>query len=76
VSRFLRSAAHLSGCGVGVTGGVAGLSHRNLTPHPSVRLLNRPAWTVITGLRLLKEMQNVLRAIGCPYRKKVMIGVL
>jgi hypothetical protein len=52
------------------------LSHRNLTPHPSARLFDRLARTVITGLRLLEEVQHVLRAIGRPHCKKVMIGVL
>ena len=76
VSRFLRGAAHLSGSRVGVTGGGTGLSHGNLTSYPSVRLLNRPARTVVTGLRLLEEMQYVPRAISRPHCKKAMIVVL
>jgi hypothetical protein len=41
-----------------------------------VDLLNRPARTVIIRLRLLEEMQDVLRAIRRPHRKQAMIGVL
>jgi hypothetical protein len=76
VSRFLRGAAHLSGRGVGGKGGRTGLSHRNLTPRPSARLFDRSARTGVTGLRLFEEMQYMLRAIGRPHCKKVMIGVL
>jgi hypothetical protein len=76
VSRFSCRAAQLSGSAHGVSGGGTGLSHRNFTSHPSVRLLNRPARTVVTGLHLLEEMQYVLRAISRPHCKKAMIGVL
>ena len=76
VSRFPRGAAQLSGSAHGVSGSGTGLSHRNFTSHPGVRLLNRPARTVVTGLHLLEEMQYMLCAISRPYRKKVVIGVL
>ena len=76
VSRFFRGAAHLSGRGVSGKGGRAGLRHRDLTPRPSACLLDRPARTVVTGLRTLEEMQYVLCAIGRPHGKKVMMGVL
>jgi hypothetical protein len=76
VSRFSCRATQLSGSAHGVSGGGTGLSHRNFTSYPSVRLLNRPARTVVTGLRLLKEMQYVLRAISRPHCKKAMIVVL
>jgi hypothetical protein len=59
-----------------VSGGGTGLSHRNFTACPSVRLLNRSARTVVTGLHLLEEMQDVLRAVSRPHSKKAMIGVL
>jgi hypothetical protein len=59
-----------------MSGGGTGLSHRNFTSHPGVRLLNRPARTVVTGLRLLEEMQDMLRAISRPHCKKAMIAVL
>ncbi len=74
--RFLRGAERLSGRSVCGKGGCAGLSHRNLTPRPSARLFDRSAQTVVTGLRLLEEVQYVLRAIGRPHCKKAMIGVL
>ena len=76
VSRFSCRAAQRSGSAHGVSGGGTGLSHRNFTAHPSVRLFNRPARTVVMGLRLLEEMQYVLRAVCRPHCKKVMIGVL
>ena len=76
VSRFSCRAAQLSGSAHGVSGGGTGLSHRNFTSHPSVRLLNRPARTVITGLHLLEKMQYVFRAISRPNCKKAMIGIL
>ncbi len=75
-SRFLRSPERLSGRSVCCKGGRAGLSHRNLTPRPSARLFNRSARTAVTGLRLLEEVQDVLRAIGRPQCKKAMIGIL
>ena len=76
VSRFSCRAAQLSGSAHGVSGGGTGLSHRNFSSHPGVRLFNRPARTVITGLHLLEEMQYVLRAISRPQCKKAMVGVL
>jgi hypothetical protein len=75
VSRFSCRAAQRSGSAHSVSGGGAGLSHRNFTAHPSVRLLNRPARTVIAGLHLLEEMQDVLRAIRRPHCKQVMMRV-
>jgi hypothetical protein len=76
VSRFSGRAAQRSGRAHGVSGGGTGLSHRNFTSHPGVRLLNRPTRTVVTGLYLLEDMQDVLRAISRPHGKKAMIGVL
>jgi hypothetical protein len=76
VSRFLRGAEHLSGRGIGSKSSRARLRHRDLTPRPSTRLFDRSARTVVTGLRLLEEVQYVLRAISRPHCKKAMIGVL
>ena len=76
VGRFPRRAGQISGRAHGVTGGRAGLSHRNLTPRPGTRLFDRPARAVVLGSRLLEEVQYVLRAIGRPGRKKVMMSVL
>jgi hypothetical protein len=74
--RFLCCAAHLSGCGIGCKGGLAGLSHPYFTPHPGMRLLDRPSRAIVTGLRLLEEVQYVLRTISRPDCKKAMICVL
>jgi len=57
------------------TGGT-GFSHRNFTAYPSVCLLNRSAWTIVTGLRFFEEMQDMLRAISRPHCKQAVIGVL
>jgi hypothetical protein len=76
VSRFSCRAAQLSGRAHGVSGGGTGLRHGDLTSYPSVRLLNRAARTVVTGLRFLEEMQDVPRAISRPHGKKAMIAVL
>jgi hypothetical protein len=61
---------------LGISVALTGLTHRNLTPHPGMRLLDRPAWTIVIGLRLLEEVQYVLRTIGLPNCKKAMICVL
>ncbi len=76
VSRFSCRAAQRSGSAHGVSGGGTRLGHRNVTAHPSVRLLNRPARTVVTGSHVLEEMQDVLRAIRRPNGQQAMIGVL
>jgi hypothetical protein len=52
------------------------LFRSDLTPRPSARQFDGSARTVVTGLRLFEEVQHVLRAIGRPDRKKMMIGVL
>jgi hypothetical protein len=76
VSRFLCGPEHVSGRGIGSKSGRAGLRHRDLTPRPSTRLFDRSARTVVTGLRLLEEVQYVLRAISRPHCEKAMIGIL
>ena len=75
-SRLLRGAERLSRCSVRRKGGSPGLSHRDLTARPSARLFDRSARTVVTGLRVLEEVQYVLRAIGRPHCKKAMMGIL
>lgn len=75
VSRFSCRAAQLSGSAHGVSGGGAGLRHRNFTSHPSMHLLNRPARTVVTRLYVLKEMQYMLGTISRPQRKQAMFDV-
>jgi hypothetical protein len=76
ISRFSCRATQLSGSAHRVPGGGTGFSHRDFTSHPGVRLLNRPARTVVSGLHLLEEMQYVLRAISRPDCQKAMIGIL
>jgi hypothetical protein len=67
VSRFPRRAGQISGRAHGVTGGRAGLSHRNLTPRPGTPQFDRSARAVVVGSRLLEEVQYMLRAISRPY---------
>ncbi len=67
ISRFPRRAGQISGRAHGVTGGRAGLSHRNLTPSPGTPQFDRSARAVVVGSRLLEEVQYMLRAISRPY---------
>jgi hypothetical protein len=76
VSRFLRGAEHLSCRGIGGKGGRSSLGPRDLTPCPSTCLFDRLARTVVSRLHLLEEVQYVLRTIGGPHCKKMMIDVL
>ncbi len=75
ICRFPRGAGHLPGGGIRSKGGRAGLSHRDLTPHPSVGQSDSPARAVVRRFRLLEEMQHVHCAIGRPHCEKVMIWV-
>src|SRR5258706_5074311 len=54
----------------------AGLRHPALAPHPSSCLFDRLARSRISRLHLLKQMQNVLRAVSCPHGEKPVIRVL
>jgi hypothetical protein len=75
-SRFLGGPGSLPGrivCGIGRG---ARLSHRDPTTRPHTCLLDRPTRTLVPGMRLLEEVQYVLRASRSPHRKKAMIGVL
>jgi hypothetical protein len=73
--RLLCSPRHVSGRRVSESGR-AGLRHRDLTPRPSTRQLDRATRPVVTGSRLLEEVQYMLGTIGRPEREAVMIGVL
>ena len=73
-SRLLCGTRHLSGRRIR-EGGRAGLSHRNLTPRPSTCQFDGAARPVVTGVRVLEEVQHMLGTIGCPEREAVMIGV-
>jgi hypothetical protein len=75
VGRLLRRAEHLSCRGVGGKGSLASFCPGDLAPCPSAYPFDRLAWTVISRSRLLEEVQNVLRTIGGPQCKKMVIGV-
>jgi hypothetical protein len=68
--------AQLSGRSVGETSGRARLSHRNLTSRPRASQFDGSTRPVIIGLHFLEVVQHMLCAIGRPYRKQAMIGVL
>jgi hypothetical protein len=73
---FSGRAAQAAGRTHCMTASSAGLHHRHFTLHPTVHLLKRPTRTVISGLHLLEQRQDVLRASGCPQSQQVMIGIL
>jgi hypothetical protein len=75
VSRFPRGAHYLSGRDVCGKGSGARRSHSDLTPRPGVRLFDLLARTAVRGLRLLEEVEYVLRAISCPRPKTPMVGI-
>jgi hypothetical protein len=53
----------------------AGLGHRDLSAHPCPSLLNCVTWPGVFGLRLLEEVQDVLRTRGRPQSEKVMVCI-
>jgi hypothetical protein len=54
----------------------AGLRHRDLTARPSASQFDGSTRPVVIGLHFLEEVQHMLCAIGRPYRKQVVNGVL
>jgi hypothetical protein len=76
MSRFPCGAGHLPGGGIRSKGSRAGLTHRDLTPHPSVGQFDSSARAVVRWLLLLKEVQHVHGTLGRPHCKKAMISVL
>ena len=76
VSCFSGCAPQVSRSAHGVSGGGTGLRHRDFPARPGTRLLNRPAGTVVSGLHVLKEMEDVLRAIRRPNGQQAMMGIL
>jgi hypothetical protein len=68
--------AQLSRRSHGMTTRRAGLSHRDLTSRPSASQFDGSTRPVVIGLHFLEQVQHMLCAIGRPYRKQVMIGVL
>ncbi len=75
-SRFPCRALQLAGSAHRVTASDSRLSHREITSSPGACRLDRPARTVIIGLRLLEPRQDVLRAVRRPHGQQAMIGVL
>lgn len=73
---FSGCTAQRSGRAHGMSGGGTRLCHGEFPSRPSTRLLNRLARTVVSGLLLLEEMQDVLRAVRCPNGQQAMIGIL
>src|SRR5207302_3399427 len=66
----------VSGRGVCMAGGSAGLAPRDLTPRPGTPEVERPTWTVVLRPCLLEVAQYVLRAFGRPDRQQAVIVVL
>jgi len=80
---FSGRAAQAAGRTHCMTASSAGLHHTHFTPHPTAHLLKltahllkRPTRTIVSGLHLLEQRQDVLRASGCPQSQQVMIGIL
>jgi hypothetical protein len=59
-----------------VTGGCSSLRHCDLASRPSARQFDGSMRPVVIGLHFLEKVQHMLCAIGRPYRKQMMIGVL
>ena len=75
VGRKLCRAGHISGGGIGDKSSLVGLAHFNLASCPGVSQLDRLARPLIFGSCFFKEMQDMLRACGSPYCKKVVICI-
>ena len=66
----------VSGSGVCMAGGRAGLSPRDLAPRPGAPEVDCPTWSRVLGPCLLEVVQHVLRAVSRPDCKKAVIVVL
>jgi hypothetical protein len=66
IGGMARSPFEVSGRCVGVTRRGASLRHRDFATHPRPGLVDSMARPQVTGLHRLEEMQDVLRARGCP----------
>jgi len=75
IGRIFCGAWDISGRRIGIVSVPTGLSHGNFAASPCIALLNGMPRSAISGLRLLEEMQNMLRTRACPYRKEVVVGV-
>ncbi len=67
--------AQISGCGVCMAGGRAGLRHRDLTAHPGASLRYRVTRSHIRWLGGLEEVEDVLSTHRRPQREEPMIRV-
>ena len=72
---FAGGTGQVAGGGLGMAGRVARFGHLDLAPRPGARQLDGLARTVVVGLFLLEEMEDVLRTIGRPQRQQVVVGV-
>ena len=68
--------AQLSCRSLGMAGRIPGLRHLDIAARPCPRQLDRPAGPRIRRLSRLEEVQNVLRAVGRPYREEAMVVVI
>jgi hypothetical protein len=68
--------AQLSSRSHGMATRGAGLRHRDLASRPSTSQFDGSTRPIINRLHFLEKVQHMLCAIGCQYRKQVMIGVL
>jgi hypothetical protein len=76
ISRIPGRPAHHSGCRHGVTGGRSSLRHGDLASRPGANQFYGSLRPIVIGLHFLEEVQHMLCAIGRPYRKQMMIGIL
>jgi hypothetical protein len=76
ISSIPGRSTHYSGGRHGVTGGRSGLRHGDLASRPGANQFDGSLRPVVIGLHFLEEVQHMLCAIGRPYRKQMMIGVL
>ena len=68
-------AAQVAGGGVGVARRIARSKHLDLTAHPCPGLLDRMPWPRVQWPHSLEQVQDVLRACGCPQGQKPMVVV-
>src|SRR5690349_24316427 len=53
----------------------ASLGHPDLAACPSAGLLNGVPRTLLFGLHFLKEVQHMLRTVGCPECKQLVMAI-
>ena len=70
------SSDQLSCRSLGMAGRCAGLRHRDFAARPGLRQFDGSTRPIVIGLDFLEQVQHMLCASGCPFRKQVMIRVL